>query len=210
MITTNAAWVVASPRRAVFIPAAVPHAHRAHSRTLLHTILLPSNRRRLRLDAPTVCWVSPLLRELVAVLAEAPPPHARQRAKLFALVDDLLHADTTPTLVIPQPADPRLVVVADLVEADPAAEHSLLALAAAAGTSPRTLTRLIDRELGLTLPQWRTQLRLGYSLMLLGDGKSVTRTASLCGWRNASSFITAFRNVFDTTPASYQRSVATV
>ncbi len=150
-----------------------------------------------------------MLRELLAVLAEAPPSSARQRARLFALVDDLLRVDSTPSLVLPRPRDSRLVLVADLVLADPAGEHGLLALAAVARTSPRTLTRVIDRELGLTLPQWRTQLRLAHSLMLLGDGKPVTTTAHLCGWRNASSYIAAFRNVFDTTPAAYQRSMAT-
>lgn len=174
-----------SPGRAVFIPARTVHAHRAHSRTVLHTILLPAKRRRLSVEAPTVCRVSPLLRELLAVLAEAPPLEPHQRARLFAVVDDQLRVDTTPSLVLPQPTDPRLVLIAGVMEADPAAEHSLLALAAAASISPLTLTRLIDRELGLTLPQWRTQLRLAYSLLLLGDGQPVTTTAYRCGWRNA-------------------------
>jgi AraC-like DNA-binding protein len=202
------AWVVPSPRHAVFIPANTPHAHRAHRRTVLHAILLPPRRRRLDRSTPTVCTVTPLLRQLLAVLAEAPPAAADQRARLFAVVDDLLRADTLPPLVLPQPSDPRLCAVADLLEADPQAEHDLPALAAAAGVAPRTLTRLIGAELGQSLPQWRTQLRLAHSLLLLADGQSVTSTAHKCGWLSASGYIAAFRAAFDTTPAAYQRSVA--
>ncbi|SDX80641.1 AraC-type DNA-binding protein [Modestobacter sp. DSM 44400] len=160
------------------------------------------------LTVTAACSVPPLLRELLAVLAAAPPADLHERARLFAVVDDLLRADTTPVLTLPQPGDPRLMTVADRLEADPAAEHSLAILTAAAGTSPRTLTRLIDRELGLTLPQWRTQLRLAHSLLLLADGQPVTTTAHRCGWRNASSYITAFRTLFDTAPAADQRSAS--
>jgi AraC-like DNA-binding protein/quercetin dioxygenase-like cupin family protein len=209
VLTAQASWVVPSPSRAVFVPARIPHAHRAHSKTVLHTILLPERRRHLLGTAPTVCSVSPLLRELLAVLAQAPPTQPHQRARLFAVVDDLLGTDVTPSLVLPRPRDPRLIHVAERLEADPAAEHSLLTLAAAAGSSPRTLTRLIEGELGLTLPQWRTQLRLAHSLLLLADGQPVTTTAHRCGWRSASSYIAAFRAVFDTTPAAYRRSVTT-
>jgi transcriptional regulator GlxA family with amidase domain len=155
-----------------------------------------------------VCTVPPLLRQLLAVLAEAPPSSADERAHLFAVVDDLLRADTLPPLVLPQPSDPRLRAVADLLEADPRADHDLPSLAAAAGVAPRTLTRLIGAELGQSLPQWRTQLRLAHSLLLLADGQSVTATAHRCGWHSASSYIAAFRATFDTTPAAYRRSVA--
>jgi AraC-like DNA-binding protein len=208
VLTTSAAWVVPAPGRAMFIPARISHAHRAHGTTVLHTVLLPPGRRQLPPEGPTVCSVPPLLRELLAVLATTPPADPAERVRLLAVVDDLLRPDTSPALVLPRPSDPRLVAVADRLEADPAAEHSLRTLAAAAATSQRTLSRLIDRELGLTLPQWRTQLRLAHSLLLLGDGQSVTFTAHRCGWRNVSSFITAFRTVFDTTPAAYRRSVS--
>jgi AraC-like DNA-binding protein len=209
VLTAHGAWVVPSPRHAVFIPAQMPHAHRAHRRTVLHTILLPAKERFPDRTTPTVCSVPPLLRQLLAVLAEAPPTNRAHQAHLFAVVDDLLQPDTLPPLVLPQPADPRLRAVVALLETDPRAGHDLPSLAAAAGVAPRTLTRLITAELGQSLPQWRTQLRLAHSLLLLADGQPVTTTAHQCGWHSASSYIAAFRAIFDTTPAAYQRSVTT-
>ncbi|HKT00812.1 MAG TPA: helix-turn-helix domain-containing protein, partial [Rugosimonospora sp.] len=100
-----------------------------------------------------------------------------------------------------------LVSAARALAADPAAA-TLAGTATAARTSQRTLTRLVRHEVGMTFPQWRTQLRLAQSLLLLADGHTVTATAHRCGWRNASGYTAAFRAALGTTPARYQRSLS--
>jgi AraC-like DNA-binding protein len=109
------------------------------------------------------------------------------------------------SLVLPQPDEPRLRAAARVLAADPVG-GTLGGAAAAAGTSGRTLSRLVRDRLGLTFPQWRTRLRLARSLLLLADGVPVTATAHRCGWRNASGYTAAFRTVFGTTPGHHQRS----
>ena len=68
----------------------------------------------------------------------------------------------------------RLAAVCDLLLRDPADRRSLAQLGAAAGVSQRTLTRLFAQEMGMTFPQWRTQLRLHLALRLLAEGLPVT------------------------------------
>jgi transcriptional regulator GlxA family with amidase domain len=51
-------------------------------------------------------------------------------------------------------------VVCDLLIQDPADHRSLAQLGTAVGVN-RTLTRLFGQEMGMTFPQWRTQLRSG-------------------------------------------------
>ena len=58
------------------------------------------------------------------------------------------------------------------------------------GASERTLSRLCRSELGMTFPQWRTQLRLHAALIRLAEGESVTRVHGLkpmatVGYRSA-------------------------
>ncbi|SEG31442.1 transcriptional regulator, AraC family [Actinacidiphila yanglinensis] len=197
-------WVV-PPYRAVWIPAGVPHAHQAHGPTDMRTLSFAPARDPLGADQPTVLAVSPLLRELIVALTEEPgpgrPPYTPvQRGDLERVaLDQLRRVDALP-LHLPAPADDRLRAVAALLQADPADERSLAELGAAVGAGERTLSRLFRRELGMTFPQWRTQLRLHHAFTLLAAGRSVTSTGSACGYANASAFIEAFRHAFGTTP----------
>ena len=107
-------------------------------------------------------------------------------------------------LYLPEPADPRLRATAELLHADPASSLTLAALGHAIGASERTLSRLFHTELGMSFRQWRTQLRIQRSLILLAEGYSVLDTATACGWANPSTFIDAFTAVLGQTPSRYR------
>jgi AraC-like DNA-binding protein len=83
--------------------------------------------------------------------------------------------------------------------------EALASLGAATGVGERTLSRLFRRELGMTFPQWRTQLRLYHALRMLADDVAVTSVAHRCGWASTSAFIDVFRRAFGHTPGSHQR-----
>jgi len=87
---------------------------------------------------------------------------------------------------------------------DPADRRTLAALGAVVGASERTLTRLCAAELGMTFPQWRTQLRLYRALLMLADRQPVTAVVHRCGWASASAFIDVFRRTFGRTPGAYR------
>ncbi|MEU5282163.1 helix-turn-helix transcriptional regulator [Streptomyces asoensis] len=70
------------------------------------------------------------------------------------------------------------------------------------GASARTLSRHLRDDLGLTYPQWRTQIRLNHALVLLADDTPVTAVAHHCGWSSASTFIDVFRRTFGHTLGS--------
>ncbi|WP_157851737.1 helix-turn-helix transcriptional regulator, partial [Streptomyces monomycini] len=75
------------------------------------------------------------------------------------------------------------------------------------GGGGRPRPRLFRAELGMTFPQWRTQLRLHHALVLLtqdGPALSVTAIAHRCGWASASAFIDAFRGSFGHTPGAHR------
>ncbi|MET7326901.1 helix-turn-helix transcriptional regulator [Nonomuraea sp. NPDC005650] len=211
-VTTSAGTWVAPANRALWIPAGTVHEHRAHGDTDLRLVGLADN--PLGLGHPAVLAVGPLLRELIIAYTcdtdPAPAPHPDSRARssgdggererLWAVLVDRLKRAPEHPLHLPTARDPRLAAVCAILHRDPADGRTLARLADQAGTSDRTLARLCRRELGMSFPQWRTQLRLHHALLLLADGVSVTAVAHRCGWASASAFIDVFKRAFGYTP----------
>lgn len=206
-VTTDAGAWVAPANRAIWVPAGTVHEHRAHGDTDLRLVGLTRN--PLGLDRPAVLAVGPLLRELlIAYTSAATHPSAHggardgggERERLLAVLLDQLRAAPEQPLHLPTPRDPRLAAACDALRRDPSDGRTLARLAAGAGSSERTLSRLFRAELGMTFPQWRTQLRLHHALLLLAEDVPVTTVAHRCGWASASAFIEVFRTSFGYTP----------
>ncbi|GGW57052.1 AraC family transcriptional regulator [Streptomyces lucensis JCM 4490] len=201
-VTTDTGSWVAPATRALWIPAGTVHQHQAHGELALHLVGLPATENPLGLDKPAVLAVSPLLRELIVAYTRDPdsdsPPHHRLRA---VMLDQLTTSPTQP-LHLPTPTDPLLRELHGILRTDPADNRSLDALGRQIGASARTLSRRLRDNLGLTYPQWRTQVRLHHALILLADGTPITTVAHQCGWSSASTFIDVFRRTFGHTPGA--------
>lgn len=225
-VTTDRGRWIAPATQAIWVPAGTVHEHRAYGRTDVHLLGLPLDDNPLNLQAPAVLAVGPLLRELIIEYTR-PPDHSApdqcgldqrgpdhgdpgereqggrdsgERDRLRAvLLDQLRHSPRNP-VHLPTPHDPRLAAVCALLHDDPADSRPLARLGAQAGASERTLSRLFRDEFRMTFPQWRTQLRLHHSLILLAENVPVTTVAHRCGWASASAFIDVFRRTFGHTP----------
>ena len=211
-------WVV-PPQRAVWIPAGVPHAHRAHGRVQMRTLAFPATHAEHKTegaplpDVPAVVAVSPLLREIIVALTAAQAEEAnqaapaaytaQQRANLQNVALDELRRVHQLPVRLPALTDDRLRAIAETLRADPADERTLAEHGMAVGASERTLSRLFRQQAGMSFPQWRTQFRLLHALVLLADGTPVTSTALTCGWSNPSAFIDSFRRAFGATPGRF-------
>ncbi|WP_344582678.1 helix-turn-helix transcriptional regulator [Streptomyces lunalinharesii] len=204
-VTTSAGAWVAPGTRAIWVPAGVVHAHQAHGELELHLVGLPATGNPLGLDAPTVLAVGPLLRELIIAYTHThtPDDDSPERTRLRAVLLDQLRASSREPLHLPLPTTPLLRAVCEILLADPADSRTLAQLGRQVGTSDRTLSRLFRSDLGMTFPQWRTQLRLQCALVLLTEREPVTAVAHRCGWSSASAFIDVFRRTFGYTPGSH-------
>ncbi|MGW0700244.1 AraC family transcriptional regulator [Streptomyces sp. NPDC002867] len=204
-VTTDAGTWFAPGTRAIWVPAGCVHAHRAYGRLELHLLGLPARTNPHGLHTPGVLSVSPLLRELILAWTRGPQADSPERRRLRAVVLDQLRSSPQQPVQLPSPADPRLAAVCDLLHDDPADPRTLSALGVAVGAGERSLSRLFRRELGMTFPQWRTQLRLCHALRMLADDVPVTMVAHRCGWSSTSAFIDVFRRAFGCTPGAHAR-----
>ncbi|MYS87832.1 helix-turn-helix domain-containing protein [Embleya scabrispora] len=101
-------------------------------------------------------------------------------------------------------ADDPLRPVLDAVAADPAADHSLPALARLGGFSPRHLTRLFHERVGSTPAVYVEAIRIEAAQSLLAAGATVTAAATQSGLGTDESLRRAFLRRLGTTPSTYR------
>ncbi|WP_051772245.1 helix-turn-helix domain-containing protein [Saccharothrix sp. NRRL B-16314] len=207
--TTSGTWVVAAPDQAIVVPANLDHAHRAHTHSVVTTIMLAyPPMPAMAGDRPVVVGLTPLARHVLAALSE-PDRLARQRSALESVLRYELrdgYQNARP-LSLPTPRDRRLVALSSALVQAPDDRRSLAEHAQDLGIGERTLRRLIKAELAMSFPQWRTLMRLVASLTHLANGESVNNTAYRCGFTSPSSFITQFKEFLHVTPGAYQRQM---
>ncbi|MEE1800718.1 helix-turn-helix transcriptional regulator [Streptomyces sp. JV176] len=202
-VTTSTGSWIAPGTRAIWVPAGTVHAHQAHGELELRLVGLPASDNPLGLDEPTVLAVAPLLRELILAYTHTPYDDTPERGRLRSVLLDQLRTSPQQPLHLPTPTAPPLRALCEILRADPADNRTLAALGREVGASDRALSRLFKADLGMTFPQWRTQLRLYQALVLLADNTPVTTVAHRCGWSSASAFIDVFRRTFGHTPGTH-------
>jgi AraC-like DNA-binding protein len=202
-VTARGTWV-APADRITWTPPGFEHAHRFYGETDVRVLSIPRELCERLVAEPGVFAVSPLLREALLALTGRPELRPDSYERLRAVVVDELVERLDPSLHLPEPSDDRLRAVTEFLRADPGSPATLAELGHAAGASERTLSRLFRDELGMGFRRWRTILRIHHGLVLLGEGRSVTEVATVCGWSNTTSFIEAFRMVFGETPGRHQ------
>ena len=176
--TTEGTWAV-PPHRAVWVPAGVEHTETysgpVKARSLYVVPQLSKFAAKFGTQQCTGMNVSPLLRELIlkAISIGALDAAVPEQSRLIDVILDQLDERETVPLQLKMPSDPRAVRVARMLEADPASNEALRAIAKRAGGSTRTIERLFRAEAGVSFQQWRQRLRLIHALRLLAAGESV-------------------------------------
>jgi AraC-like DNA-binding protein/quercetin dioxygenase-like cupin family protein len=209
VLTSAGFWVVPT-LRAVWIPAGVPHTITMSGKVAMRTLYLKPRLARALPGGCCVVNVSPLLRELVlhACTLRALKKSAPRQQHLIDLIIDQLEAIQMIPLQLPHLSDPRARYVADILLADPTNTQKLSQLCKWSGASKRTVERLFQDEVGMTIGKWRQQLRLMHAVRLLAEGAKVTHAALEAGYSTPSAFISMFKKVLGFTPALYFKAGA--
>lgn len=202
--TTERGTWVAPANRVTWTPPGFEHSHRFYGHTDARIVAIPADLCGELVAHPSVFAVSPLLREALLALTDRQEIRPGAQSRLRAVVIDELAETPEQSLHLPEPRDDRLRAVTEILHADPALTTTLVELGRTVGAGVRTLSRLFHAQLGMSFHRWRTILRIHRALVHLTNGRSVTDTATECGWSNPSSFIDAFTEVVGQTPGRYQ------
>lgn len=179
-------------------------------------------------------WIEPLVagpefqavRALLARSARglaAPPRSARRLADLDGarqtialldlltdLADDLsfvpLASTASSRSISTSSADALSLIVGhlDTHYAEPLSRNDI---AAAVGMSPSSVSRLVRRQMGTTLTEYLTEVRVGAaSRALTGSDRPIADIAHACGFANLANFNRRFRRSRHMTPREYRRA----
>jgi transcriptional regulator GlxA family with amidase domain len=91
------------------------------------------------------------------------------------------------------------------VAANPAADHSVAALAERMELSPRHFARLFREEVGMTPAAWVEASRIAAARRLLEEGHAPKQVAGECGFADDDTLRRAFARRLGVTPAEYRK-----
>ncbi len=208
IVETSAGSWMFPPRRCGWIPSECRHSMRSCGLVRGWSLYLAAPLCEALPQRPMVLSLSPLLEHLVLRIAswQQNPPSEGSRENLIKVVIDEIQLAQEQPLHLPMPADPRLNRLVGEMAKNLATDRPLDAWARWLGMSERSLIREFQREVGMTIGQWRQQLRILVALEKLSEGLSVTATSFAVGYNNVSAFIKSFKRTVGVTPLEYAKS----
>lgn len=204
-IEVGGSYFLVPPSMGIWIPEGFRHTGFNHQEVIHCSIYITPRLCAGMPQEPCAVIVSSLARSLLEYLRELPPAHHDDRATarlLRVLADQLLKCTTTGSY-LPYTEEPPLDAILQALRSDPADPRSLTELAHDFHIGKRTLIRRCDRELGMSLNEWRQRLRLVNALPRLQLGQSVESVALDLGYSTASAFIAMFRRFMGVSPGRF-------
>lgn len=204
--TPQGHWFV-PPQRACWVPVGVGHEMTMNGPvTMLNTFVSGDAAHAAGLpDHCCVYGVSALLKQLLDEAIDLPAMYDvdGRAGKLMALLLAEIAVMPRLSLHAPLPGDPRLASVCRRVFASPSIKIDLDTVAADAGMSRRTFTRLFRAQTGVSFAEWRQQVCLLAAIARLSEGQPVTRVALDLGYASPGAFTSAFRRILGEPPSRY-------
>ena len=206
IVTVAGSWYVITPEQAIWVPTGVQHTTGALNGAEFRNLYVQDVAGLGMPDECTVYAVSGLLRALIVELELI---HQRDEAeqyidKINDLILEQLRRLPEQNFHLPWPQSPQLHKICEALYTNPADERSINAWAQELGTSGRTLARRFEKEVGITLREWRHKLRLFLALEWLCAGRHVTDIALDLGYASISAFTYMFRQEMGCPPSEWR------
>jgi AraC-like DNA-binding protein len=197
-------WIV-PPRCALWIPGNVPHSVTVAGNVEVYCLFVEPD---VVPTLPRQCCtlsISPLLEQLLVHVTLMPVLYDVDGAdgRIATVLLDQLSLAPVEDLRFPMPADARLRRIASAMMANPSDRATIDDWGRRIAIAPRTLTRILQRETGMSFGRWRQQLHILVALQRLDQGSSVQAVALDLGYEGASAFVTMFRKALGKPPARY-------
>ncbi len=197
-------WIV-PPRCAVWIPGTLPRSVTVSGEVELYCLFVQPDAVPALPKQCCTLSISPLLERLVLHVTRMPLLYDVDGAdgRIAAVLLDQLSLAPAEMLNFPMPVDARLRKIASAMMANPSYRATIDDWGRRMAVAPRTLTRALTRETGMSFGRWRQQLHILIALQRLDQGASVQTVALDLGYESASAFVTMFHKAMGKPPARY-------
>ena len=201
--------LLAPPQFGIWLPPRLEHVGLNHKESHHCSLYVSAAVCGVMPAGPCALTVSPLVRALLEHLRDQPPalrPTEQEQRLMAVLLDQLAQSPCTHSY-LPHSNDALLAPVLKALETNPSDNRTLAEFAVVAHTTERTLARRCERDLGMSLVEWRQRLRVVRALPLLEVGQKVETIAFDLGYGSASAFIAMFKRLMGVTPDEFRRGV---
>jgi AraC-like DNA-binding protein len=208
VVTPESIWYV-SPDQAIWVPGMSEHqVFFLNDNHIRNVFILPQYAKAL----PQQCFVltiSPFMRELILKITGIGNNYEKGGAgsRLIAVLMDELSTITPSKWFLPVSDEFHLKNVIQELLNNPGDARGIEHFAKIACTSPRNLSRLFVKDLGLSFSDWRKQLKLLTAIEMLDKGCTVSHVSFDLGYNSPSAFIEMFRKEFGIAPGKYSNNV---
>lgn len=198
------------PNRGIWWPPHVAHAASSQQSIFAQTLYVKSELCTASFFLKSHClYLSALMREMLNYASQfdySTTPTDAQHRFLLAIIDQIeLQAIDYNELRIP--TDPRLQKAQHyILYAEYEHNISLDNVAKISALSSRQLNRLIKDEFNLSFTQWKKELMIYRSIVLLEQSTSLADVAYACGFNSQANFSRVFKHIKGVTPKDYHAS----
>ncbi|MDV2439306.1 helix-turn-helix transcriptional regulator [Acinetobacter gerneri] len=157
-----------------------------------------------------ILMTTPLVPAILEHLRQHPMQDSDPEFKrLIQVLLDLLHHSEVLGSYLPSSKHPRLIKILDYLYLYPADNTPLKDLAVQMNMTERTLARYSQKELGMSLNEWRQRLKVMNAMSMLSTEKTVENIALDLGYANSSAFISMFKRWMNMTPEQFRKMYRT-
>lgn len=195
------------PQHGVWIPPGVVHScYLPHAIQYCAVYLAPDLCEQLPPQAGCM-RIAPIVKVILADFAAraVTVPHTAEDLRLAQVVHDQLRGTPLEVSYLPVAEHPALITVLDAMQSSPGDHRSLADWAVSVHMTERTLARHCQRELGMSLGEWRQRMRYLRAIDALEAGHSVQRMAYDLGYSTPSAFIAMFQRESGLSPEQFRR-----
>lgn len=155
---------------------------------------------------PGILLTAPLVTSILQHILQNPsdetdPAYTRL---LYVMLDQLRQAQVISSY-LPHTSHTALKQILDYLHQNPADNSSLEALARTVNMTERTLARHCQKELGMSLNEWRQRLKVMKAMTMLNEARKIESIALDLGYANASAFINMFKRWMNITPDQFRK-----
>jgi AraC-like DNA-binding protein len=198
-------WII-PPKRAVWLPPGHLHQTSAIGPLEMRTLYIREDACPAAAPiSPRMLGVSSLLHELILRAVKIPTEYdeAGQDARILtALLGEIDWTQIDP-VNLPALQDDRLQRMEQMLLREPSNRSTLEEWADHLAISPRTLTRMLQRETGLSFQAWKDHVRTFSAIPMLADATPLVEIADALGFETAWSFTAMFKRVTGKAPSQY-------
>lgn len=195
------------PDYAVWIPPQAPHRSYNRHAVVYRSVYFDQSVCAGMPPQPHTLSLDPLLKAILADFAERniDVPHTAADRRLADVLVDRVLAAPLHTSYLPFSEHPQLSPMLQALQDNPADPRAVSDWAATAHTTERTLARLCQRELGMSLGEWRQRARFVRALEWLEQGLPIKHIALDLGYSTPSAFISMFQRQAGMSPEQYRK-----